>query len=76
MLYRFHDFEIDEQLYQLRCAGKPVEIEPRVFNVLAYLLQHHNRVVLKMNCSRSSGPSRSSRSRPDPLHCGGAQGGG
>ena len=58
MLYCFGDYELDEQLYQLRCAGKPVEIEPRVFNVLAYLLQHHDRVVSKDELLESSGPSR------------------
>jgi len=47
MLYHFHDFELDEQLYQLRRGGKPVEIEPKVFNVLAYLLHHRDRVITK-----------------------------
>jgi TolB-like protein/DNA-binding winged helix-turn-helix (wHTH) protein len=47
MLYRFQDFELDERLYQLRRAGKVVEIEPKVFDVLTYLLHHHDRIVSK-----------------------------
>jgi DNA-binding winged helix-turn-helix (wHTH) protein len=47
MLYHFHDFELDERLYQLRRGGKPVEIEPKVFDVLVYLLHHRNHVVSK-----------------------------
>ena len=47
MLYHFATCELDEQLYQLRRAGKSVEIEPRVFDVLAYLLHNRARVVSK-----------------------------
>ena len=47
MLYRFHDYELDDSLYQLRRSGKPISVEPKVFDVLAYLLQHHDRVVSK-----------------------------
>ena len=47
MLYHFHDFELDERLYQLRRGGKPVEIEPRVFDVLFYLLHNRDRVISK-----------------------------
>jgi adenylate cyclase len=47
MLYRFQDCELDDSLYQLRRSGKPTDIEPRVFDVLAYLLQHRERVVPK-----------------------------
>jgi TolB-like protein/DNA-binding winged helix-turn-helix (wHTH) protein len=47
MIYRFADCELDEHLYQLRRNGTPVALEPKVFDVLAYLLQHHDRVVSK-----------------------------
>ncbi len=47
LLYSFHDFELDHQLYQLRHRGKVKEIEPKVFNVLAYLIQHRERIVTK-----------------------------
>ena len=47
MLYHFHDYELDERLYQLRRGGKPVEIEPKVFDVLVYLLHHRDHIVSK-----------------------------
>lgn len=47
MVYRFADYELDEQLYQLRRHGAPVALEPKVFDVLVYLVQHSERVVSK-----------------------------
>jgi len=47
MLYAFGDYELDTQLFELRQAGKPLKIEPQVFNVLAYLVQHHDRTVTR-----------------------------
>src|SRR5262249_4427631 len=47
MLYRFHDCELDDSLYQLRRSGRPISIEPKVFDVLAYLLHSRDHVVTK-----------------------------
>lgn len=47
MIYRFGDCELDDERYELRRAGKVVTIEPKVFNVLTYLIRHHDRVVTK-----------------------------
>jgi DNA-binding winged helix-turn-helix (wHTH) protein len=47
MIYRFGDYELDAQLYPLRRAGELVELEPKVFDLLAYLIEHHDRVVSK-----------------------------
>jgi DNA-binding winged helix-turn-helix (wHTH) protein/class 3 adenylate cyclase/tetratricopeptide (TPR) repeat protein len=47
MLYRFQDYQLDPQRYELRQAGQPLKIEPKVFDVLLYLLQHRDRVVSK-----------------------------
>ncbi|NOT53007.1 MAG: hypothetical protein HOP18_00235 [Deltaproteobacteria bacterium] len=47
MLYRFVNCELDARLYQLRRDGTPVAIEPRVFDVLLYLLHQRDRVVSK-----------------------------
>ncbi len=47
MVYRFADCELDEQLYQLRRNSAPVALEPKVFDVLAYLIHHRDRVVSK-----------------------------
>ena len=47
MIYRFGSYELDTQRCELRCTGQQVAIEPRVFDVLVYLLQHRDRVVTK-----------------------------
>ena len=47
MIYSFGEFELDQRLYELRSAGRPIKIEPKVFDVLAYLLAHGERVVSK-----------------------------
>jgi DNA-binding winged helix-turn-helix (wHTH) protein len=47
MLYVFGEYALDTQLYELRHAGQPCQLEPQVFNVLTYLLQHRDRVVTK-----------------------------
>src|SRR5712692_5992660 len=41
----FDDFELDERLGELRQAGQPLEVEPKVFDVLSYLIRHRARVV-------------------------------
>jgi predicted ATPase/DNA-binding winged helix-turn-helix (wHTH) protein len=47
VVYVFEDYELDLPRYELRHAGKPVRIEPQVFNLLVYLVQHRDRVVTK-----------------------------
>jgi DNA-binding winged helix-turn-helix (wHTH) protein len=47
MTYVFSDYELDEDLYELRRAGVSVKLEPQVFKVLTYLLRHRDRVVTK-----------------------------
>jgi DNA-binding winged helix-turn-helix (wHTH) protein len=47
MIYRFGDCELDDQRYELRRGGALVHLEPQVFEVLAYLARHHDRVVPK-----------------------------
>lgn len=47
MLYVFGEFELDSQRYELRKAGSMQPLEPQGFNVLAYLLEHRDRVVSK-----------------------------
>jgi DNA-binding response OmpR family regulator len=47
MIYRFGNYELDAQRCELRCAGQLVAIEPKVFEVLVYLLEHRDRVVTK-----------------------------
>ena len=47
MDFRFGDFEIDAARQELRHAGAPVHIEPQVFDLLVYLVQHRDRIVSK-----------------------------
>jgi len=47
MLYSFEEWELDVERYELRRAGQPIKLEPQVFSVLAYLVQHRNRVLSK-----------------------------
>lgn len=45
--HAFGAFEVDEKLYELRRDGRVVPIEPKVFDVVVYLLHHRDRVVPK-----------------------------
>ena len=47
MIYGFDDFELDTAAFELRRRGERVPLEPQVFDVLAYLVAHHDRVVTK-----------------------------
>jgi predicted ATPase/DNA-binding winged helix-turn-helix (wHTH) protein len=45
MRYVFGDYSLDTQRYELRRAGELISLGPQVFNVLAYLVAHRDRVV-------------------------------
>jgi DNA-binding winged helix-turn-helix (wHTH) protein/class 3 adenylate cyclase len=47
MLYIFGEWTLDTQRYELTHAGVPIPLRPKVFQVLAYLLAQHERVVSK-----------------------------
>lgn len=47
MQYAFGDYTLDTQRYELHCAGKPVLLRPKAFEVLAYLLTHRERIISK-----------------------------
>jgi DNA-binding winged helix-turn-helix (wHTH) protein len=47
MIYVFGEYTFDTQRYELRRAGELIPLGPQVFNVLAYLVQHRQRVVPK-----------------------------
>ncbi len=47
MLYTFEEWELDVERYELRRSGQPIKLEPQVFSVLAYLVQHRDRVLSK-----------------------------
>jgi DNA-binding winged helix-turn-helix (wHTH) protein/predicted ATPase len=45
--YAFGDFVLDLQLFQLRQREQVIPLEPKVFDVLRYLVEHHDRVATK-----------------------------
>ena len=47
MIYRFADCELDTQLFELKLSGKVVPVQPQVFNLLLYLIEHRDQVVTK-----------------------------
>ena len=44
---RFGDCELSVERIELRRGGEIIDVEPQVFDVLAYLLRHRERVVPK-----------------------------
>ena len=44
---RFGECQLDTDKRELRCSGTLVEMEPQVFDVLSYLIEHRDRVVPK-----------------------------
>ena len=47
MLFSFETFTLDPQRRELSAAGDVVPIEPQVFDLLVYLVEHRDRVVSK-----------------------------
>jgi DNA-binding response OmpR family regulator len=47
MIYHFGPYQLDVHRGELRCASRPVVLEPKSFDVLVYLLEHRDRIVTK-----------------------------
>ena len=47
MVLCFGDFELDEEQFELRCAGAKVPVQPKVLDVIFHLVRARERVVLK-----------------------------
>jgi DNA-binding winged helix-turn-helix (wHTH) protein len=45
MIYLFDEFALDDQRYQFRRADDMLEVEPKVFDLLVYLIRHRERFV-------------------------------
>lgn len=45
MQYRFGNFELDARTYELRRHGAPLRVEPRVLDLLLFLIRNRDRVV-------------------------------
>lgn len=47
MIYRFEDCELNTDVYTFSRAGEAQRLEPKVFDLLTYLIQHRDRVIHK-----------------------------
>src|SRR5919204_412180 len=47
LIYTFGVCVLDTQLHVLSRAGQPIKLRPKAFEVLVYLVEHHDRVVSK-----------------------------
>jgi class 3 adenylate cyclase/DNA-binding winged helix-turn-helix (wHTH) protein len=56
MIYAFGDCELDTCLYTLRRADQSIRLQPKVFQVLVYLIEHRDRVVSKQELSEQVWP--------------------
>ncbi|MDG1752098.1 MAG: winged helix-turn-helix domain-containing protein [Thalassotalea sp.] len=45
MIYQFNDIDVDLNQFELRIAGEKTSIEPKVFNLIVYLIQHRERII-------------------------------
>jgi DNA-binding winged helix-turn-helix (wHTH) protein len=58
MDYVFGAYRLNTQRYELTHAGVPIPLRPKVFQVLAYLLAHHDGVVSKDELLEQLWPSQ------------------
>lgn len=56
MMYLFDGFALDDQCYELRFAGEVRKIEPKVFELLDYLIRHRDRFVSRDELSEKLWP--------------------
>src|SRR5688572_17540107 len=56
VIFRFDDAEIDSARYELRRAGAPVPLEPKVLDLLLHLVQQRERLVTKEELLRQVWP--------------------
>jgi DNA-binding winged helix-turn-helix (wHTH) protein len=47
MIHAFGEWELDIEGYELRYLGNPVRLNPKVFDVLTYLVLHRDRMISK-----------------------------
>ncbi len=45
MIFRFGEYQIDTDIFELKRGGEVVKVEPQVFDLLVFLISHRNRVV-------------------------------
>jgi TolB-like protein/Flp pilus assembly protein TadD len=47
MIYRFGNFSVDVDGYELSAAGSPIKLQPQAFALLVFLIDHRERVLSK-----------------------------
>jgi TolB-like protein/Flp pilus assembly protein TadD len=47
MIYRFSDFSLDPEAFELCCGSDRIPVEPQAFSLLHYLIENRDRVVSK-----------------------------
>ena len=47
MVHTFDDFVLDTSLFELRFRSEPRPLQPKPLDLLSYLVEHRDRVVLK-----------------------------
>lgn len=45
VLYRLNDIDIDLHQYEIRANGQPLSVEPKVFDLIIYLINNRSRLV-------------------------------
>jgi DNA-binding winged helix-turn-helix (wHTH) protein/tetratricopeptide (TPR) repeat protein len=55
--YAFDDFELDTEAYELLRGGKRVKVQPKVLQLIRYLVQNHGRFVSKEEILAALWPS-------------------
>ncbi len=58
MIYRFNGITLDTTAFRLFGPGGPIAIEPKVFDLLVYLVEHRERVVPRDELLASIWPER------------------
>ncbi len=58
MIYVFGDCELDTNSHELRRRETPLHIEPKVFDLLTYLIQHHGHFLSKEDLHKHLWPDQ------------------
>jgi DNA-binding winged helix-turn-helix (wHTH) protein len=79
MWYTLGDYTLDTQRYELYRVGILLKLQPKVFELLAYLIQHRDRVVTRQELFDTLWPEQfvsddALEPRPGLLLCGAGRG--
>jgi DNA-binding winged helix-turn-helix (wHTH) protein len=56
VIYIFGNCALDTQGHTLHCAGRPIRLRPKAFQVLSYLLMHRDRLISKQELAEQVWP--------------------